>query len=430
MTTHPEAGAAARINRVVMLSLHTSPLAQAGTGDAGGLNVYVNALSHALAAGGTSVDIVTTDLDGTYDAAGAPEGAAEDYVRTLHPGLRVHVLRVCQRCREDKSRLIECLEDLAERAVNSIRQADPAPAQVVHSHYWISGLAGLTVAADLGAQLVHTMHTIGAVKLERDPASAEDPRRHHAEQQIVTTAAVLTANTGREAADLQRIFSIPEERIAMVHPGTDLDTFYPPVEADPRWDPPQRRMLRLTFAGRLQPHKGPQVALAAVGRLRRLMPEVAVELTVAGRQSGSDGVDIAALAAEEGISEVVVLKRPLPHRELAELFRASDAVLVPSYSESFGLVALEAKACGTPVLAHNVGGLAELVDHGATGILVDTLDPDQWARALQQLILHWEQWKIYSAAAAQLARRYSWDATATQALEAYRQAVRSIDQPM
>ena len=408
-------------NRVVMLSLHTSPLAQAGTGDAGGLNVYVNALSHALAARGITVDIVTTDLDGAYRDSGpeTDQSASRDYMRTLHPGLRVHVLGVCPRCREDKSRLIQCLHDLARRAVTSVLAADRSDVQVVHSHYWISGLAGMRVAEDLKARLVHTMHTIGAVKQERDPGSAEDPRRHDAEQQIVAEADMLTANTGREAADLRRIFDLPDRSLTMVQPGTDLETFYPPADPDPRLEPPERRGLKLTFAGRLQAHKGPQVALSAVAGLRSLMPDLPIELTVAGRQSGPDGVDLAELAAEAGISDLLVLQKPLPHPELAELFRASDAVLVPSYSESFGLVALEAKACGTPVLAHNVGGLAELVDHGATGMLIETLDPADWAGALQQLVLHWDRWRAYSTAAAQLARRYSWDSTAAQALTAY-----------
>ncbi len=406
-----------------MLSLHTSPLAQAGTGDAGGLNVYVNALSHALAGRSTAtVDIITTDLDGQYedpDSASAPQG---DYIRTLHPGLRIHVLRVWQSCQQDKSRLIECLDDLADRAAASLRRADAEPVNLVHSHYWISGLAGLKLSRELSTPLVHTMHTIGAVKLERDPSAVEDPRRHPAEARIAAAASALTANTRREAADLQRHFSVPEERIAMVQPGTDLDTFYPPAEQDPRHRPPGRRPFRLTFAGRLQPHKGPQVAVAAVGALRRLRPELPVELTVAGRQSGPDAVDISRLAEQEQIADVVVLRKPLPHPELAELFRSSDVVLVPSYSESFGLVALEAKACGTPVLAHNVGGLAELVDHGSTGLLINSLDPDDWADALLRLAGDWERWKAHSAAAAELAQRYSWRSTAAQAMVAYRRA--------
>lgn len=424
MPTESGADQQAATRRVVMLSLHTSPLAQAGTGDAGGLNVYVNELAHALAERGSIVDIVTTNLDDacTEQRAASSESAV-DYVSTLHPRLRVHVLRVCKRCREDKSRLLQCLEDLSARALASLRAVDMQPVDVVHSHYWISGLAGISLAEGLGATLVHTMHTIGAVKKERDPDSTEDPRRHAAEQLIADRASVLTANTRREADDLQRIFDAATRRIVMVQPGTALQTFHPPVGSDPRAEPPTQRTLRLTFAGRLQPHKGPQVAVAAISRLRALMPELSLELTVAGRQSGLDTVDIAALAEHEGISDILTLRKPLPHPELAELFRVSDALLVPSYSESFGLVALEAKACGTPVLAHNVGGLAELVDDGTTGMLIDTLEPADWAYALQRLVRDWDQWQAFSAAAAQLAQGYSWNSTAQQALEAYTEAL-------
>ena len=403
--------------RIVMLSLHTSPLAQAGRGDAGGLNVYVNALSRALAAQGCAVDIVTTDLDGSYD-----DGTAGDSWRTLEDGRRVHVLRVCSKCREDKSRLLECLDELGRRAEQSLLDASPQPVDMLHSHYWISGLAGLALAEQLGCELVHTMHTIGAVKLERDPQAQEDPRRHQAEERIVAAAGQLTANTHDEAADLQRIFGVPAARITQVSPGTDLKIFHPPDGRDPRLAPLARRPLRLTFAGRLQPHKGPQVAVAAVGLLRRLLPDITVELTVAGRQSGADEVDIADLARRAGISDVVVLTEPLPHPELAELFRASDAVLVPSYSESFGLVALEAMACGTPVLAHRVGGLIELIQHAGSGRLIDSLDPQQWAAQISSLATDDDQWRRCSEAAAALAERYSWEATARQTLTAYQAA--------
>ena len=146
MPTESGAEPQASAHRVVMLSLHTSPLAQAGIGDAGGLNVYVNELAHALADRGVSVDIVTTDLDGDGEDTAA-EATPGDRVRTLHPGLRVHVLRVCKLCREDKSRLLQCIDDLSERALRSLHSADSQPVDVVHSHYWISGLAGIRVAA-------------------------------------------------------------------------------------------------------------------------------------------------------------------------------------------------------------------------------------------------------------------------------------------
>lgn len=403
--------------RVVMLSLHTSPLAQAGTGDAGGLNVYVNALSAALAARGVDVDIVTTDLDG-------PDRA--DTVTELEDGRRLHVLPVAQTCQQDKNRLLECLDDLARRAEQSLLAASSSPVSVVHSHYWISGLAGMQLAESMGAQLVHTMHTIGQVKQERDPSVREDPRRHAAETRIAASASVLTANTERDAADLVRVLKVAESSVVEVRPGVNLDVFHPPRDGDERRGPLEGRPLRLTFAGRLQQHKGPHVAVAAVGRLSRLYPDQPVELTIAGRQSGPDAVDIHRLAEAEGIADRITFLEPLPHPRLAELFRSSDAVLVPSYSESFGLVALEALACGTPVLAHDVGGLSELVAHRRTGRLIGTLDPEDWVEQMRWLIIHRKAWGRYSETAAHLAAQHSWDDTAASAMDAYCAAVPAL----
>lgn len=405
--------------RVVMISLHTSPLSQAGSGDAGGMNVYVDALSRSLRAAGVGIDIITTDAD-----AGAPS-RGRDSTTVLEDGRRVHSLHLPVEASGDKNRLAPHAERIAARGLAALRAADATPVTTVHSHYWISGVAGLRMAEELGAvqgatvPLVHTMHTIGAVKSERDPRTSEDPRRDAAEAAVAARADALTANTGREIADLRRLFDVPEERIALVEPGVDLGVFHPPAEPDPRAEL-SGRPLRLTFAGRLQTHKGPQVAVAAAAALRRRFPEQSLELVVAGRQSGSDTLDVEALAWRHGVEDVLQTLEPLPHPELAELFRRSDAVLMPSCSESFGLVALEAMACGTPVLAHEVGGLSALVNHRRTGRLIESLDPEAWAQQMRWLVLHRRAWERYSAAAAAAAQSYSWAATANSSLKLYR----------
>lgn len=412
--------------RVVMISLHTSPLAQAGRGDAGGLNVYVNALSRSLQSAGVSVDIVTTSIEDEGDAGpGVPVG---DSLSELEDGRRVHTLRVPadwlrgEDGRPDKNRLVEHVDELAVRAEASLSEcAEPGQQIVLHSHYWISGLAGLRLAGD-GRPLIHTMHTIGEVKRERDAASHEDPRRDAAEAEIAAKADLLTANTQHEVSDLRRLFSVPVSRIGLVKPGVDLAVFHPPAgsgEGDPR-AVLEGRPLRLTFAGRLQPHKGPQVAIEALGAFWEMMPGVELELTIAGQQSGTDALDVEGIAEAAGVADIVRTAQPMPHEELAELFRTSDAVLVPSYSESFGLVALEAMACGTPVLAHDVGGLSELVLHRRTGRLIGSLDPQEWAGQMRWLVLHRRAWSRYSTTAAVAAQSYSWASTASAALSLYR----------
>lgn len=389
--------------RVVMVSLHTSPLAQAGAGDAGGMNVYVNALSRSLRAAGVCVDLVTT-------------GALPDGVRVLPDGRRVHQLQV--RSPLEKNSLVSQVGSLAERALQSLAAVDVAPVTSVHSHYWISGLAALAMVDRLQVPHVHTMHTIGSVKQECDPLAREDPRRCPAESCIARSADALTANTDAEAEDLVRLFEVDRRRIHLVRPGVDLNVFHPPVGRDPRLLD-SARPLRLTFAGRLQPHKGPQVAVEALGMLRRMMPTYSVELTVAGQQSGTDVMDLAELARKHRVSDAVRSVPPLPHAQLAELFRGSDAVLMPSYSESFGLVALEAMACGTPVIAHDVGGLSELVGHRRTGWLLGSLEPTDWAEQMRRLVLNRRAWGSVSLEAASVAQSYSWAATAAAGLRVY-----------
>lgn len=399
--------------RVVLISLHTSPLAQAGGRDAGGLNVYVNELSRSLADSGVAVDIITSDAD-------AEQPLSKDRITRLADGRRVHTLAVGEETRRDKSKLLDRLDVLTDRALRSLDAVDLSRITTVHSHYWISGLAGIKIARAVAAPLVHTMHTIAAVKQERDPESQESPHRSIAENMIAREADMVTANTDREVSDLKRLFGLSEDQIALVRPGVDLSVFHPPVEADPRLGPMDGRPLRLAFAGRLQPHKGPQVAVEALGAFRRSMPEVPVELVVAGSQSGDGVLDLSLLAEAMGVRDSVHALPPLPHSELADLFRRSDAVLMPSYSESFGLVALEAMACGTPVLAHDVGGLSALVEHRRSGRLIPSLDPEAWAAEMRWLVLHRSAWGRYSRAAATLAGEYSWAATAEATQEAYR----------
>ncbi|HIX00868.1 MAG TPA: glycosyltransferase [Candidatus Nesterenkonia stercoripullorum] len=428
--------------RVAMLSLHTSPLAQAGSGDAGGLNVYVDALSRALQRSGTAVEIVTTTAD-------ASRQHCRDETAVLADGRIVHTLALGDRRDEDKNDLVGDVADLARRALARVGGQPGNSIDLIHSHYWISGLAGLDMAAELGVPLVHTMHTIGAVKTERDPGSVEDPRRASAEARIAARAAALTANTQREAADLERLFGAKKTNLAVIPPGVDLEIFSPspaarPAETDgarsadtpaarPGGDPAaplaaqaglRGEALRLTFAGRLQRHKGPQVAIEAVARLLRDSPQLGVHLTIAGQRSGAD-FDAAALISRLGMDDHVTRLPALPHDELAALFRVSDAVLVPSYSESFGLVALEAMACGAPVLAHRVGGLADLVIDGETGWLIDSLDSRAWAAKVREVAelkqgpARTTVWNAVSAAAARRSGGFSWDISASLARDLY-----------
>ncbi|HEY4614701.1 MAG TPA: glycosyltransferase [Citricoccus sp.] len=402
---------------IVMVSLHTSPLAQPGQGDAGGMNVYVRNLSIRLAAAGHPVWVLTR----RERAGQAPQdlpvprvpGAARAVTLPVPAGPPGPV---------PKEELSRWVDDFAAAAPAALTAAGACRGEdcrwIVHSHYWLSGLAGLAVASSLSAPLVHTMHTMAAVKNARDRRSAEPEEREAAEQQIAAAADLLIANTPAERQELLEHYAAAPGRIEVIPPGVDTEVFTP---SGPRHWPGAPGDVKVLFAGRIQGHKGPQVILRAVGRDRRARPDgptVALHLT--GASSGQAELDLAGLIAEEGLREAATTSGPVSAGELAMVYRAADVVAVPSYSESFGLVALEAQACGTPVLAHRVGGLVHAVADGVTGRLVDGLDPDDWADQLGRIATGLESWRGLGPAAARRARGFSWDAMAEQMGSAYR----------
>ena len=403
--------------RVAMISLHTSPLAVPGVGDAGGLNVYVSEVARWLGERGLHVDVFTRD-DGSTRGAVVD---VTDNVRVLHvpAGPRAPVA---------KEELPDLVPEFAQRM-----EAVASAYDLVHSHYWLSGMAGLMLRRSHGLPLVHTMHTMAHVKNGARPAGGvrEPDLRALGESQIVSGAETLTANTTDEATDLVRAYGARPEQIAVVPPGVDLHTFHPCDQDQSRdllgVDPEAQVVL---FVGRIQPLKAPDVLIRAVARLLEREPRRRehLRLIVIGSASGPDAgwsATLAPLAQELGVGDVVEFR---PHAERSELFRyycVSDVVGVPSYSESFGLVALEAQACGRPVVATDAGGLRHAVRDGHTGLLVPGHDADDWADALARLLDHPAERARLGANAAAHASRFSWSTTAAATLEAYGDALRA-----
>lgn len=426
--SEPPSGAGGGL-RIAMLSLHTSPLAQPGSGDAGGMNVYVRQLAAALAGRGVGVDIFTRAVDGTGTTV-------------LGNGVTVHHMAAGPEGPLSKERLPEFLPEI----VAAIQKCCSGRFDLIHSHYWMSGLAGLELARDWGVPLVHTMHTMGKVK-RRHHADADEPDvRLSAELRLVAESARITANTPAEVRELVSLYSADPSMVDVVPPGVDLGIFRPdgprqwrgfhggapaatgaaetaPDAAAPAPDTMVRRPLRLLFAGRIQKLKGPHILVRALGVLNRTRPDLAVELAVIGARSGAPELNLHRLVAEEGVEREVGLLPPVPPDELAGWFRGADLVAVPSYSESFGLVAMEAQACGTPVLAHDVGGLRHTVLDGETGVLLPDLDPGRWAAALAGLADAPERLAAYGEAAARHAARFDWSRTAEAALGSYGRAL-------
>ena len=404
--------------RVAMLSLHTSPMDTPGVGDAGGLNVYVAELAQRLGSRGVEVDVFTRRRD-----ADTPE--------VTQVGERVQVIQVPAGPigPMPKEELPGVLDEFAQ---NVGKHQQQRPWDVIHSHYWLSGMAGLAISESEEVPLVHTMHTMARVKNRNraDDHLVEPDIREQGEQRVVEAAEILTANTGAEADELIELYGARAEQIAIVPPGVDLQTFHPcdQLQSRARYavDPEAKIIL---FVGRLQPLKAPDVLIDAVAEIVRRRPELRdqLRLIIIGSPSGPESTWADALPdaiRDHGLSDQIIVRPHSPRQELFRLYCVADIVGVPSYNESFGLVALEAQACGRPVVATDVGGLRHAVIDDETGILVGGHHPISWADALEQLLDDPARAHRLGYNGALHAARFSWDNSAAASLAAYSRALR------
>lgn len=399
-----------------MLSAHTSPLAQPGDGDAGGMNVYVLELSRRLARRGVAVEVFTRATS-----------RHQDPVVDVEPGIRVRHVAAGPfeglRKGDLPAQLCAFVRDVLRVEV----EGGPGYFDLVHSHYWLSGQVGTVVSERWDVPLVHSMHTMAKVKNARLAAGdlAEPAGRIAGEEEIVRLAHRLIANTADERDQLVDLYDAEPSRIDVVAPGVDLDVFRSGRQAEARArlgiDPDAALVL---FAGRIQPLKAPDVVIAAAARLLDDDPTLRGRLQVAvvGGASGT-GLDrptaLAELTTELGIDDHVRFVPTLPQSELADWYAAATVVCVPSYNESFGLVAIEAQACGTPVVAAHVGGLVTAVSDGVTGVLVDGHDPAHYAAAMRPLLVDPDLRDAMSVKAVAHAESFGWDATADRTLRTY-----------
>lgn len=414
----------ARPRRAAVLSLHTSPLEQPGTGDAGGMNVYITQTATRLAALGTEVDIFTratsSDLPPVVEMA--PGVTVRNVVAGPFEGL-------------DKNDLPAQLCAFGAGVLGVEARHEAGHYDVLHSHYWLSGQVGGLARQRWGVPLVHTAHTLAKVKnaalAEED---APEPRvRIVGEEQVVADADRLVANTAAEAADLVERYQADPARVDTIPPGVDLDGFRPgdPAAARAELGLPAGAHV-IGFVGRIQPLKAPDVLLRAVAELLARRPELRgrLVLLVVGGPSGN-GLDrpesLRELATALGIDDVVRFLPPQRGAALAEVYRAADVIAVPSYSESFGLVALEAQACGTPVVAAAVGGLPVAVADGVSGRLVPGHGVGEWADALAEAVVTTDPRARWADGARAHAGRFSWDRTTEALLDSYVEARMAYD---
>jgi D-inositol-3-phosphate glycosyltransferase len=412
------------MRKLAVLSMHTSPLAQPGTGDGGGMNVYVRELSSSLARAGVACDV--------YTRAWRP-GLAD--VVAVEPGLRVHHVTAGRHASVPKEDLPSLVEEFTHSVLDRMAanlRADDSPPDAIHANYWLSGIAGHSIKHRLGLPLVSTFHTLDRVKAEASPEdleSAESSRRAEAEAVVIGCSDAVLASCSVEAEQLVELYDAVRSRIEIVPPGVDRAFF------SPGYRPQARRAVGLAgggplllFVGRIQPLKGADVAV----RTLALLVEGGIgeaRLAIIGGPSGPHGEDEMAalhgLATALGLEERVAFIPPQPHELLSTYYRAADVCLVPSRSESFGLVALEAAACGTPVVASAVGGLTTVVDDGRTGFLVEGASgadegrETAFAERTSELLGDEHLAREMGVAAAERARRYTWPIAAARLRRLY-----------
>nr|WP_208410453.1 D-inositol-3-phosphate glycosyltransferase [Mycolicibacterium fluoranthenivorans] len=407
--------------RVAVLSVHTSPLAQPGTGDAGGMNVYVLQTALEMARRGVEVEIFTRATSST-----------DEPVVRVAPGVLVRNVVAGPFEGLDKTDLPTQLCAFTAGVLRAEANHEPGYYDIVHSHYWLSGQVGWLARDRWAVPLVHTAHTLAAVK-NAALAQGDVPEpamRAIGEQQVVDEADRLIVNTEIEAEQLVSLHHADRAQIDVVHPGVDLGVFTPGDKSAARaavgLDPAERIVA---FVGRIQPLKAPDVLLRAAARVAEGRSEATGEggrlrVVVAGGPSGSglaapDG--LIRLADELGIADRITFLPPQSREQLVDVYRAADLVAVPSYSESFGLVAVEAQACGTPVVAAAVGGLPVAVRDGVTGTLVDGHDPQDWATAIDALLAGGPE-RMRAAAIAHAAT-FSWAHSVDALLASYGRAI-------
>jgi D-inositol-3-phosphate glycosyltransferase len=408
--------------RIAVLSVHSSPLAVPGVGDSGGMNVHVRALASELAKAGVASDL--------YTRATSPD---DPPVVELEPGVRVLHLAAGPLEPVPKQSLPRYLCAFLCALLRAGERHGPY--DLLHSHYWVSGWVARLARERWQSPVVHSFHTLGRVK-NLSLANGEEPEppaRLAGEERVVTTADRLLAATPAEARQLAELYGAPPSKVRVVPHGVDRSRFHPGDRAAARAALGVRHRYVLAFVGRLQPLKAPDVAVRTLAALTRGCPDLDVELLVVGGPSGN-GMDeprrLAELASREGVDGRVRFLPARPNDRLACVYQAADLLLVPSRSESFGLVALEAQACGTPVVAARVGGLHHAVGDGTTGRLLTSHDPEEWASVVASLLRHPGKLAAMGQAAARFVGVHGWGVTASRLLDVYGELLQTRAEPL
>lgn len=405
--------------RIAMLSVHTCPLAMLGGKKSGGMNVYVRDLSRELARRGVQIDVFTRSQD--------------MYVPMISNGLGYGARVVHVKAGPEQplplDEVTQYLEEFAA-AVQDFAAVEGVEYDLVHSHYWLSGLVAGMLKEAWHVPFVHMFHTLGRMKnrvatSDREMASAE---RIGGEQEVIDSADRIIAATPAEQAQLHWLYGNRSGKEVVVSPGVDLDRFQPlPKEAAKAHVGIPVKDKNILFVGRIEPLKGVDTLLQAMALIQERYPTAVadVDVTIIGGDPWANDPDLEmarlqALREQLGIRDIVTFIGARDQNELPYYYGAAEMVVMPSHYESFGMVALEAMATGTPVIASEVGGLAFLVRDGENGFHVPSRDPEALAERIYELLTNKVCVKRLGKNAREHARRYAWPLIADQMLEVYK----------
>jgi D-inositol-3-phosphate glycosyltransferase len=404
-----------------MLSYHTCPLATLGGKDTGGMNVYVRDLTRHLGPLGVHVDVFTRSQD-------------EHVPHVLHDlgyGNRVVHVPAGPQVPLPKAELENYIPQFVQ-GIEQFAQSKGIGYDLIHTHYWMSGLAGLELKRIWGTPLVHMYHTLVQMKnrVAQSPGEIEGDYRLRGERKILKDADRIIAATPAELAQLQWLYQADVQRIVVIPPGVDLSHFYPiPVDEAKAFIGIPHNDRMVLFVGRIEPLKGLDVLIEAMGRFcqSKQVEQESLDLVIIGgepevspKAMTAEMARLQALREKFGIKDMVTFLGKRAQDTLPYYYSAAETVVVPSHYESFGMVALEAMACGTPVVASQVGGLAFLVQDGVTGYSVPVGDPQALCCRLMYLLNDAELRAKMGQQAAQFARRYAWEAITEQIVRVYR----------
>jgi D-inositol-3-phosphate glycosyltransferase len=412
---------------IAMLSYHTCPLAILGGKDTGGMNVYVRELTRHLGQMGIHVDVFTRSQD-------------EHVPHVLHDlgyGNRVVHVPAGPETPRPKNELPNYIPKFVA-GIEAFKAEKGLHYDLIHAHYWMSGAAGESLKEKWNVPLVQMFHTLGQMKnrIARSPEEMEGEYRVRGEQRVIRAADCIIAATPAEQSQLEFLYHTPTRKIAVIPPGVDTGHFYPipPDEAKSAVAiPPEDRLI--LFVGRIEPLKGVETLIRSIAILRErgILEKYPYDLAIIGGDPDADAASMNAemvrlkqLCHELNLNELVIFLGKRGQETLPYYYSAAEMLVMPSHYESFGMVALEAMACGTPVVASQVGGLAFLVQDGITGFVVPDGDPILLADRLEQMILQPELRQRLGQQAAAYAQEYAWSKISARIAQVYEEQLQKV----